>query len=97
MNNNETCEFTPYFGRQHREFIKFMIKYAKHFKQLDHFNQTNSFYPNQIPNDKTNSGPERGKLKSQPHLSIHPKAKPIKSVLNHRSREEDSIGVLTIP
>ena len=32
MNNNETCEFTPYFSRQHRDFIKIMIKY-KEFKQ----------------------------------------------------------------
>ena len=53
------------------------------------FNQTNPFYPNQSPNDKTNSGPEMGKLKSSTaHLSIHPQNKP---------REEDSIGVLTIP
>ena len=32
INNNETCEFTPHFGRQHRDFIKIMIKY-KDFKQ----------------------------------------------------------------
>ena len=33
MNNNEICEFTPHFGRQHRDFIKIMIK-CKEFKQL---------------------------------------------------------------
>ena len=33
MNYNETCGFTPYFSRQHRDFIKIMIKYEE-FKQL---------------------------------------------------------------
>ena len=70
MNYNEICGFTPHFGRQHRDFIKIMIKYED-FKQ--YWIQPNqSFFPNQTPNDKSNSGPERGKPKPQPYLSIHP-------------------------
>ena len=63
-----------------------MIKYEE-FKQ--YWIQPNqSFFPNQFPNDKSNPGPETGKLRFQPLISIHPQNKP---------REEDSIGVLTIP
>ena len=84
MNYNEICEFTPYFSRQHRDFIKIMIKY-KEFKQL-----IVSTKPTLLSNPRMISQVQAqrgGNLKSQPHLSIHPK----------KSEEEDSIGVLTIP
>ena len=63
-----------------------MIKYED-FKQ--YWIQPNqSFFPNQPLNDKSNSGPERGK----PKVSTIPLYPP-----TNKSREEDSIGVLTVP
>ena len=86
MNCNEICGFTPHFGRQHRDFIKIMIK-CEAFNQLIEFNKTNSFYPNHSQR-MTNSGPERRK----------PEVSTITSLSTHKkSKEEDSIGVLTVP
>ena len=86
MNYNEICGFTPHFGREHRDFIKIMIK-CEEFKQ--YWIQPNQFFfPNQTLVIIVKSRPRDGETKSQLLISIHPQNKP---------REEDSIGVLTIP
>ena len=63
-----------------------MIK-CEEFKQ--YWIQPNqSFFPNQTLVIIVKFRPRDGETKSQPLISIHPQNKP---------REEDSIGVLTIP
>ena len=75
----------PHLFRQHRDFIKIMIKY-KDFKQY-WIQPDQSFFPN--PN-KSQSVPWEGETRSLNCTSPHPKTP-------NRSREEDSIGVLTVP
>ena len=70
--------------KQYRDFIKIMIKY-KEFKQY-WIQQNQFFFPNHSPH-MTNSGPGRGKQSlNLTSLSTHKK-----------SKEEDNIGVLTVP
>ena len=92
----KSVDLPSHFGRQHRDFIKIMINY-KEFKQLIVSTEPILLIPTKSQMISQVQAQRGGNPKSQPHLSIHPEAKPIKSVLNHRSREEDSIGVLTVP
>ena len=45
MNYNEICGFTPHFGRQHRDFIKIMIKYEE-FQTITEIQPNQFFFPN---------------------------------------------------
>ena len=74
----------PHVFRQHRDFIKIMIK-CKDFKYKIQPDQ--SFFPNP---KKSKLVPWEGETRSLNCTSPHPKTP-------NRPREEDSIGVLTVP
>ena len=85
MNYNKICGFTPHFGRQHRDFIKIMIKYEE-CKQLIFSTKPILFIPTN-PRMISQVQAQRGGNQSL-NLTSYPPQK---------SKEEDSIGVLTVP
>ena len=82
INYNEICGFTPYFSRQHRDFIKITIKY----KDFKHYwiQPDESFFPNPRIISH-NSVPREGETQSLNHaLSIHTPKIP------NKPRQEDN-------
>ena len=70
MNYNEICGFTSYSAvRKHRDFIKIMVKCTKILNNT-RIQPNQFFFPNQPQNNKSNSGPERGKPEVSAHTSL---------------------------